>query len=82
MFVCVCVGRGDAAGAYRCVYRAGNAVSGRISGETCNFELPTHTLTTLHTQQRMYTMTMYILNYYISFSYTTAYLHKDNVHFK
>ncbi len=63
MFVCVCVGRGDAAGACRCVYRAGNAVSGRISGETRNFELPTHTLTTLHTQQCTYTMTTCILHY-------------------
>ncbi len=63
MCVCVCVGRGDAAGVYRCVYRAADAVSGRISGETRNFELPAHTLTTLHTQQRTYTITTYILHY-------------------
>lgn len=49
---CVCVGRGDAAGSHCRVYRAANAVSGRISGEARDSELPTHALTTLHTQQR------------------------------
>lgn len=49
----------DAAGSYRCIYRAANTIFGGTFGETCNAKLPAHALATLHTQQCMCTQTGY-----------------------